>query len=320
MVAGCAPLKPLKISELNARVNETSGLVFIDSTIWTINDSQHRPTLFQVNANGLVDDSVFVYDALNEDWEDVTSDALFIYIADIGNNLQVRSGFSIYQISRYDFASRDSVIGSQQISFARLPDQPDVFPKTGKRNFDLEALFIKVDYAYMISKNIKACGKSYGKLYRIPASQGSSSVQLIDSFQFNEPITSATYDAAANRLIVTGYLSLFVFDNFDETNFHNSPPRRFRYNKLRQYEGITFDRAKQRLLLSNEKGFGKKSALFEIPVERLQAESRVGIGFSWRRVKLSVILWAYNVQLKHIAKQKGLLKSKRIPPSRLPNG
>ncbi|HZF99557.1 MAG TPA: hypothetical protein VEY71_01070 [Chitinophagales bacterium] len=318
-LVGCVPLKPVRVAFLDAAVHETSGLVFIDSTLWTINDSQNTPTLFRVNANGLVEDSVLVYDASNTDWEDLSSDSLFVYIADVGNNLQVRGGFSVHAISRRDFASRDSSIGSRSISFGRLPDQPAVFPKVGRRNFDVEAVFVKGGHLYFISKNIKACGKSYGKLYRVPASQGSGGVQLIDSFQFNEPITSADYDAASNRLVATGYLSLFVFDDFNENNFSNSSPRRFRYNRVRQYESITFDPTKQKLLLSNEKGLGKKSALFEIPVERLSAESRAGAGFAWRRVKLTAILWVYNYGVKRIAKRNDLHKPKPVPPSRLPN-
>jgi hypothetical protein len=317
-LVGCAPLKPVRVAYLDDAVNETSGLVCIDSNIWTINDSQHRSTLFQVNKNGLAEDSVFVYDALNEDWEDLASDSLFIYIADVGNNLQVRHGFSVHAISRYDFASRDSSIGSQTISFGQLPDQPNVFPKAGKRNFDIEAAFVKNGYLYFISKNIKTCGKSYGKLYRIPASQGSSDIQLIDSFQFNEPVTSADYDAVSNRLMVTGYLSLFVFDDFNEGNFSKSSPRR--YNRLRQYEGLSFDCNKKKLLLSNEKGFCKKSALFEIPVEQISnPKHSVGLGFAWRRVKLCAIMTVYNYGLKRVAKRNDLHKPKPVPPTRLPN-
>src|SRR5689334_2154257 len=117
-LVGCAPLKPTRVAYLDKTVNETSGLIFIDSTLWTVNDSQHTPTIFQINKNGLVEDSVLIYDALNNDWEELTSDSLFIYIADVGNNLQVRNGFTIYMISRYDFATHDASIGSQKISFS----------------------------------------------------------------------------------------------------------------------------------------------------------------------------------------------------------
>jgi len=318
--SGCAALKPVKVATLDNAVNETSGLVCFDSSLWTINDSGHRATLFELNTNGLVADSFFDYQTNNEDWEDLAVDSFFVYIADVGNNLQVRRGFVIDLISRYDFARRDSVIGSQEISFAVLPDQPDVFPKVRRRNYDLEALFVKKRYAYLISKNIKACGKSYGKLYRIPASQGAGAVQLVDSFRFNEPITGATYDEASNRLIVTGYLSCFVFDNFDENNFHATSPRRFRYNKLRQYEGIAFDNAKQKIYLANEKGFGKKSSLFEMPLSSLQGkEMKGGFGYAFRRFELTFILWVYNARIKSIARQKHLLKPKQEVHSNQPN-
>jgi hypothetical protein len=283
-------------------VNETSGLAWLDATgLCTINDGGHDPTLHRLKLDGGTT-PVFLSGAQNIDWEDLAVGDGKIFIGDFGNNLQTRRDQKIYfmeqtRLTPDDTLHLDSI--NNVIAFT-LPDQPAGFDKRN-RNFDFEAMFYKGNALYLISKSARLGRKSFGKLYRLPAAPGEHVAQLIDSFYFGEPVTAADYDTAANVLVVTGYLSLFVFERFDENNWHNASPRRFRHNRLRQYEGLAVHPEQRSLFISNEKGFGKRAALHTVGIQQLNdTKGNGGVGYAWRRFKLSIVLGLYNLRVNRL--------------------
>ena len=88
-----------EVTTLDTEVWETSGLEKVNGKFYTHNDSGNSNLLYEINAStGEVIRTIIVNGAANVDWEDLASDATYLYIADIGNNLGAREDLRIYKI------------------------------------------------------------------------------------------------------------------------------------------------------------------------------------------------------------------------------
>ena len=71
---------------------ENSGLLCMDSTIWTFNDSDGEAALYAVDvSDGSLIRKTIIRNAVNVDWEDITEDETHIFVADVGNNYASRA-------------------------------------------------------------------------------------------------------------------------------------------------------------------------------------------------------------------------------------
>ena len=71
---------------LDIAVNETSGLLYLNNTLITHNDSATTNQLFDIDTStGAITRTVTITNASNTDWEDLTHDGTYIYIGDFGN-------------------------------------------------------------------------------------------------------------------------------------------------------------------------------------------------------------------------------------------
>lgn len=147
-------VKPEFITKLPPRLNETSGLVFFDGNLWTINDSGNPPELFSIDtANGNILRALRISNADNKDWESLTQDDSSLYIGDFGNNYGNRTDLRILKISKADLLSpsADSV-RADCINYS-YPDQTRFAPGLNKNNFDCEAFIFYNDSLHLFSKN-----------------------------------------------------------------------------------------------------------------------------------------------------------------------
>ena len=88
------PINSLKITaqtiiyktQLPKQILETSGLEFFKDALLTHNDSGGNPSLYAFNEAGIILKEYSIMEAENVDWEDITQDENYIYIADSGNN------------------------------------------------------------------------------------------------------------------------------------------------------------------------------------------------------------------------------------------
>ena len=90
----------------DTQVNESSGLVCSLShpgLFWTHNDSFGAPRLFAIDQRGQTRAVLHLRDAPNLDWEDLATwrrsdGSAVLVVADIGDNLHVRSGVDFYEV------------------------------------------------------------------------------------------------------------------------------------------------------------------------------------------------------------------------------
>ena len=102
-----APYIALKVRDLpDKRIDESSGMAAsrrYPGCLWTHNDSGDSARLFLLDAQGKTLSEIIVRGASARDWEDmaIASDGQqnWVYVGDIGDNLEVHPGITIYRFS-----------------------------------------------------------------------------------------------------------------------------------------------------------------------------------------------------------------------------
>jgi len=259
------------VTLLDNNVNETSGLLFMNERLITHNDSGGASSLYEVDRNtGNIIVEIPIGNAVNRDWEDITSDSEYIYIGDIGNNNGDRRDLRIYKVSISDLGSDASTpVMAQEISYS-YADQMQFEPSTYNHDYDAEALISIGDSLYIFTKN---WANNQTNIYAIPKIPGSYVTSKIDSLTVNGLITAADYDPVNNRVMLLGYqlgANLIVeLTDFGKNNFSDGTVKKFVLkvppgNSL-QTEGIIY--AGDEMLISAEQNGETAQVLFRLDLE-----------------------------------------------------
>ena len=248
-------------------INETSGLEILDNQFITHNDSGGEPSLYFFSQNGEIINSIKLeeesfWEIYNNDWEDITADEDYIYIADTGNNFGNRDNLNIIKVKTTDF-SIDSKI---DISYK---DQQTFLPRP-KHKYDAEALFLIEDKIAVLSKDRD---NLFTDLYLID--KESNSKQVLESkitYNVNSLITGGDYNKDMGLLALVSYSSkgsqfLILFEDF---NLETLAEKKFRKFKLplerAQIEAIKIIDDKTFWITSEDEGIGSPY-MYKIKVE-----------------------------------------------------
>ncbi|MFQ3676153.1 MAG: T9SS C-terminal target domain-containing protein [Endomicrobiia bacterium] len=277
LVSNCIFAQKIEIgfkTFLDYSVSETSGLLFINNTFWTHNDSGDKPFLYQIDtANGKILTTKEIVNAKNVDWEDICKSDSHIYIGDIGNNNGTRNIFQIYFFETEKLLGNDNRIMAQKIEF--YYDSTFYVPFTSsqkrKTNFDCESLIYFNDSLYLFTKN---WGNKKTYLFSIPAKEGLHKAEFIDSLDVDALICGADISEDKSTIALIGYKFgvpansvLVLLSDFNSDNFFSGKIEYFSLKKLKahQTEGICFV-TRDILLISNEEFYGNKPSLREINI------------------------------------------------------
>ena len=194
-------------------INETSGLEFYDKNLITHNDSGGEPILYYLTIDGKIVNTRKIEDVKNNDWEDITMDDKYLYIADIGNNYDTRDNLSIIKIHL-----DNKINTSEQIKF-NYPQQKS-FKYRKLSMFDAEGLISIDEYLLIFTKNR---AKKITDIYRLPKIPGNYNAIKIGSLNTESIITAADFDKSSNLLALTSTISfnkyyLLIIDNFSIEN------------------------------------------------------------------------------------------------------
>jgi hypothetical protein len=200
---GTTTYAPLWVANLSSPYNETSGLVFINDTILSINDSGNTPSIHALRASdGAHVHSWTITNAQNQDWEALTQSPTHLFIADVGNNLGNRSSLDIYSIPKAELNTNEAILLAQKQTF-KFADQPVSGLQVNAHNYDCEAVFYWHDSLHLFSKNWE---NLWTKHYVLPTIwQDTLLVYPVDSFEVNGLVTDATIDPSDGHFLLLGY-------------------------------------------------------------------------------------------------------------------
>ena len=200
-------IEKVKLSKI---ISETSGLEYHNDLLVTHNDSGNDPSLYYLDYSGKI---IYTrkFDAIkNNDWEDLTTDENFIYIADMGNNFDTRENLMVIKVSK-DINDKNFEI----INFY-YPEQRDFSFKL-KSQFDAEAIITIDEFLLIFTKNR---AKKITDIYKVPKKAGSYAAKKIGSLNTNSIITGGDYKKDLNLLVLTSTIDFKEYyflkiENFD---------------------------------------------------------------------------------------------------------
>ena len=217
------------IGLLPQETDQTSGIILIDDLLVTHNDGSGQASLYELDPVGSLLREVTVENAGNVDWEDISQDQQFIYIADFGNNSGDRTDLRIYIVSLLEYnQGNDSVTVADTIKFA-YEDQVSFIPGN-QHNFDAEALIEFGDSLYIFTKNRLDAETN---IYSLPKTPGSYQAKKVGNIDSQGQISGGTYNPLSNEILLTGYESgapfILQISNFNATDFDGGQIDRFDY-------------------------------------------------------------------------------------------
>ena len=241
-------------------INETSGLEILNEVFITHNDSGGEPTLYFFNILGEITNSIKLeeksfWEIYNNDWEDITADEDYMFIADTGNNFGNRANLNIIKVKINDF----SIDGKIDITYKDQEKFFSWFPRP-KHKYDAEALFLIEDKIAVLSKDRS---NLFTDLYLID--KESNSRQVLESkitYDVNSLITGGDFNEELSLLALVSYNSkgnqyLILFEDF---NLENLAKKKFRKIKIpierAQIEAIKIIDNKTFWITSEDEGIG----------------------------------------------------------------
>ena len=239
-------------------INETSGLEFYNNNFITHNDSGGEPSLYVFNEMGEVIETIGLnknpdFEIENNDWEDITNDNEYLFVADTGNNFGNRDNLNIIRVSKGPDFMVDGII---EISYS---DQESFFPRP-KHKYDAEAIIVIEDKIALFSKDRETLNTD---LYLVDKNQNGSQILTSEvSYNVNILITGGDYDEDRNLLALVSYNSkgnqyLLLFENFKLNNLENNTFKKFKIPlEQAQIEAVKIIDEKTFWVTSEDEGIG----------------------------------------------------------------
>ena len=210
-VSGCmAPIpsssKGLHIEEtitLPPMLSETSGLFCADDHVLSINDSGNAPAVFEVSYSGKLKQTITL-PIINNDWEAVSADSDYFYVADIGNNKGQREQVAVYKVNQQNVKDIETL----SIKYAANNVNSNI---PYAHDFDAEAMVKKGNELLLFSKSWSS---GITHVYRINEGE---SLQVLTPFAaisgLPGVVTGVDYDSGKQQYVIVGYKS-DPFGNF----------------------------------------------------------------------------------------------------------
>ncbi len=192
-----------KITTLDKKYTETSGLEYLDGKILTHNDSGDLPRIYFLDTLGHGIRQTHFKNMKAIDWEDICRDEKYLYIADIGNNFGDRRDLTIYKTRLETLDNRHADVFKMHIEY---PEQT-IFERNEQRHpYDAESLVSVEDYLYVFSKDWKELSTV---VYRINKNSSKQQAERITSHPIKGLVTGATFDHQ-DTIVLCGYSSNLI--------------------------------------------------------------------------------------------------------------
>jgi len=223
---------------LEEKLREISGLEQLnETTLVAINDGGNKAELHLIDFQGKSIKTVTVSNATNVDWEDLARDEKYLYIGDIGNNLNKRKNLCVYKLKISDVLSKNEVT-AQKISFI-YSNQTDFPPSKKQLNFDAEGMIVYKESIYLFSKNRTEPWTGISTVYTLPKQPGNyeankfSELYIGEQGWWSDAITGV--DIYKDQLYILTYNRIFRLNIAD---LDRSPSFTYEFKRTTQKEAI----------------------------------------------------------------------------------
>jgi len=255
-----------------AELDESSALVksrVWDDVYWTLNDSGGKNRIFPISRDGELyraewyekeDGGVYIGDAVNIDWESMTTDDEGnLYIGACGNNYSVRKDLCIYIFKDPHPIATGTTRYYQKVNFY-FPDQKEYPAGENDSNYDCEALIWAQGRLFVLTKHRS---DSLTKLYAVNSmyAERINPLTYVSTFDINGSVTDAECNDDGTKLAVLTYDGIWVFEG--EVGEWFNGKIKWQPIKAKQCEGICWD-DEETLLITNE-----QTDMFEVKVADL---------------------------------------------------
>lgn len=217
----------------------TSGLIYSDGFLWTVNDHSVL-TLFKLDTmTGAVVGTLPISEKMPVDMEEVQHDNRYLYLGDLGNNCGCRTDLHILKVDKQSLNTDSPVVDT--IAFF-YPDQMLFSSDHFSTDYDCEAFVIRDDSIFLFTKQWTSLGTA---CYTIPNIPGVHAAEFRYSVPINGLVTGAAINPTDGSLALIGYSNtmrpflcfLSEWKNGSELNVMKS----YFPELLSQKEAIAFD-------------------------------------------------------------------------------
>ena len=274
---------------LSPELNENSGIVYFNESIWAINDGGNSTELYQLDTLGNIQRQVFVQNVENNDWEALTQNETHLFIGDFGNNSGSRLNLNIIRIPKVYLLDPLSDTVSGATLFFEYGDQEEFSGPSNAHNFDCEAFLALQDSLYLFSKNWE---DEWVKTYVLPFDwDGIYTAFPVESFNVDGLVTDVSIDTETERLTLLGYKDygtgiyssfIWLLWDFSELGFFTGNKRRIEIGSMLavgQTEGISLSSSSRGYISSEQISsiITIEPKLFSFEFELFFSESTLGI-------------------------------------------
>lgn len=206
--------------DIATTINETSGLLYHNGTLWTHNDNDDTYLYGIDTLTGQLVDSISLEGLGNVDWEAIAQDDTHLYIGDIGNNARGnRQNLKIYKVAKQSLTASMLAIDSIIIQYTTQTSFAASAANTTP--YDAEAFVVTSDTLLIFSKN---WSNNTTQVYGVSKNAGSYSLDTSITFEVAGLITDAYVHPDKKFITLLGYnaiLSPFVYLIYDWTGNYN---------------------------------------------------------------------------------------------------
>lgn len=256
-----AHLQEKLVAPLPQELNESSGLIALDSVFLSINDSGNSPTIYVFDQNGVLLNKCLVANAVNIDWEALTlGENGKVYVGDFGNNKNDRRDLTIYKVNLADVLT-SSAVNADKITF-EYPDQTSFPPEKENFNFDAEGLVFHGDSLFVFTKNRSNPYNGVVNIYMVPNTPGHHSAKLYSSISLpnNTWFENSVTDVCMNMdsIYILTYRYVYVFHSLNTPVLLDT----IEFTGVSQKEGVSCRNGA--LYITSEKNFLGAARLYKI--------------------------------------------------------
>jgi hypothetical protein len=236
-------------------INEISGIA--DSKVnagylWGEEDSGNPPAIFLIGHSGSIFKNVYIKGAVNRDWEDMALSGTDLFIADIGDNNQVYSDYTIYTFPEPE-KSTDTISSFSTIRF-----------KYEDGSHDAEAFIVDpaLKDIYLITKR-----DNKSRIYKLAFPYSYTSLNIatqVGTLPYGG-VVSATISADGKEILVKTYPAVLHYTRTTQESIPQVLGKNYTaipYKMEPMGEAVTFAADNSGYYTLSEKGFSNNVNLY----------------------------------------------------------